>query len=92
MTRIIRSIDFNDGGDGLIQFTEFVLAGCSKKNLLSSDNMIKEFRYIDSDQDGEISVEDVRKFLQSYSESTKFCDQESISAMILEIITIYRPD
>ena len=49
MKKIIRAIDFADGGDGLIQFTEFVLAACSKKNLLSADNMIKEFRYIDSD-------------------------------------------
>ena len=34
MKRIISCIDFADGGDGLIQFTEFLLAGCSKKNLL----------------------------------------------------------
>ena len=92
MKKIIRAIDFADGGDGLIQFTEFVLAACSKKNLLSADNMIKEFRYIDSDQDGEISVDDIRKFLQSYSESSKHCDETSINNMITEIITVYRPD
>ena len=55
----------------MIQFTEFVLAGCFKKNLLSSDNMINEFNFVDMDKDGKISVLDVQKFLQSFStEST----------------------
>lgn len=52
MEKIIKCIDFVDGGDGMIQFTEFVLAGCSKKNLLSSDNMINEFNFVDMDKDG----------------------------------------
>lgn len=47
MKKIINCIDFADGGDGLIQFTEFILAGCSKKNLLSYDNIMKEFIYLD---------------------------------------------
>ena len=49
MRKIIRCIDFADDGDGLIQFTEFVLAGCSKKILLSTENMITEFKFVDID-------------------------------------------
>ena len=41
MRKIIDCIDFVDGGDGLIQFTEFVLAGCNKSTLLTFDNIIK---------------------------------------------------
>ena len=52
MNQIIQCIDFADGGDGLIQFTEFVLAGCSKKNLLTTENMVKEFKFVDMDSDG----------------------------------------
>ena len=37
-------------------------------------------------------MEDIRKFLQSYSESSKHCDENSINNMITEIITVYRPD
>ena len=66
MKKIINCIDFADGGDGLIQFTEFILAGCSKKNLLVSENILKEFTYLDMDKDGVIGYEDVRKFMMSY--------------------------
>ena len=94
MRKIIRCIDFADGGDGLIQFTEFVLAGCSKKNLLSSQNVEKEFQFVDMDQDGEISVHDVQKFLQSFSteNSVMWTDQGALHAMIAHIIAEYRPD
>jgi len=47
MRKIIACIDFADGGDGLIQFTEFVLAACSKASLLNHDNIVKEFQYLD---------------------------------------------
>ena len=43
MKTIIDCIDCADGGDGLIQFTEFILAGCNKKALLTPENIMKEF-------------------------------------------------
>ena len=51
MRRVIAHIDYSGGGDGLIQFSEFLLAGCSKKNLLTEANVMKEFTYLDMDKD-----------------------------------------
>ena len=83
MKRIISCIDFADGGDGLIQFTEFLLAGCSKKNLLVEDNIIKEFNYLDMDKDGQIGLNDMRKFMMSYSEdSTEAMEEGVLKEMI----------
>jgi len=46
------------------------LAACSKKSLLISDNILKEFTYLDMDKDGVIGYEDVRKFMMSYCDDT----------------------
>lgn len=36
-------MDLIDGGDGLIQYTEFLVCGANKKSLLSAENIRKEF-------------------------------------------------
>ena len=51
------------GGDGLIQFTEFLVAGCDKQLLLSSENIHKEFLYLDEDKDCFINAKDIEKFI-----------------------------
>ena len=89
MRKIISCIDFADGGDGLIQFTEFILAGCSKKTLLSQENIIKEFSYLDMDKDGVIAYEDIRKFMMSFSDSEQTMQENFLEDMLSEIIQIY---
>lgn len=88
MQKIIKCID--DGGDGLIQFTEFVLASCSKKNLLSEAHIITEFTYLDMDKDGMIGIDDMRKFLLSYSD--KVLESGEMLKMLQEIACIYSND
>ena len=91
MKRIISCIDFADGGDGLIQFTEFLLAGCSKKNLLVQENIIKEFHYLDMDHDGQIGLEDMRKFLMSYADNAAEATSDGMLQGILEeIVLLYK--
>ena len=51
------------GGDGLIQYQEFLVAGCDKRNLLSERNLEKEFEFIDVDKDGFIGPDDIEKFM-----------------------------
>ena len=66
MKRMVDSMDLagtRTGGDGLIQFTEFLVAACDKISLLTSDNIHKEFKCLDADQDGVINANDLEKFM-----------------------------
>lgn len=56
--------------------------------------MIKEFKFVDIDNDGEISVSDVSKFLQIYSteSSAMWNDIAALSSLIAHTIAEYRPD
>ena len=66
MKKMVDSMDLpgtKTGGDGLIQFTEFLCAACDKVTLLTSENIHKEFRYLDADQDGVINANDIEKFM-----------------------------
>ena len=83
MKRIISAIA--DSPEGCIHFTGFILAGCTKKNLLSADNIVKEFNYLDMDHDGMIGFEDMRKFLLSYS---SYFEEGEIQAMLKEITNL----
>ena len=65
MHKMLRFMDVS-GGDGLIQFSEFLVAGCDKRNLLSTANVEKEFDFLDQDQDGYIGPEDMEKFMTNY--------------------------
>lgn len=71
MERMVLQIDFGAGknsGDGLIQFTEFIMAACDKKLLLSEENIRKEFQYLDRDQDGFINENDIEKLMFGFSD------------------------
>ena len=66
MRKMVASMDLpgtKTGGDGLIQFTEFLVAASDKISLLTSDNIHKEFKYLDADQDGVINANDIEKFM-----------------------------
>lgn len=97
MLKVISCIDFADGGDGQIQFTEFILAACSKKSLLSNENIIKEFRYLDMDKDNKLGLEDIRKFMLSLKneddEDERDIDKENaeLEEMQKQIIKAYKP-
>ena len=80
------SIDFGGGGDGLIQFTEFILAGCSKKELLTPENIFKEYNYLDFDKDGLVGLDDIRKFMMSFSDSESSLEPGYLEGMLSEII------
>ena len=71
MQRMLKFMDFG-GGDGLIQFTEFLIAGSNKAVLLSDGNLQKEFKFLDLDQDGFIGPEDIETFM------TGMCSEEII--------------
>lgn len=59
--RVIKNCDLD--GDGKMQFTEFVIAACHKKPLLSENNLKLCFEFIDFDSDGLITRPDLRNFL-----------------------------
>ena len=90
MRDVIKNMDFAHGGDGLIQFSEFILAACQKKHLLISENIIKEFTYLDVDKDGVIGRADIHKFLTTFT--GKIPEPESIETMLDEIIEAYKAE
>ena len=55
------------GGDGLIQFTEFLIAGCDKRSLLTEANLLKEFEFLDLDKDNFIGPGDIEKFMYGFA-------------------------
>ena len=71
-----------------------MLAGCSKKTLLFTDNMVNEFHFVDNDNDNEINIQDIRKFLKGFSteETSIWDDTGKIAAMIAHINSEYRPE
>lgn len=64
--RILKNADLS--GDGIIQFTEFLMAGCNKYDLLTDSSMRTAFSNMDYDKDGKITTADydfmIRGFLQ----------------------------
>ena len=66
MKKMVASMDLpgtKTGGDGLIQFTEFLVAACDKVTLLTQENIQKQFKQLDADQDGVINAHDIEKFM-----------------------------
>ena len=61
MEQIMKQIDLDY--DGKIQFTEFLAAACNKVALFSPENIEETFHFIDADNDGEITKEDLIIFL-----------------------------
>ena len=61
MKEILKNCDLNF--DGQIQFTEFMIAACNKRALLTQHNVDECFQYLDHDGDGNITVQDLKKIL-----------------------------
>lgn len=66
MIRIIKNVDLS--GDRNITFTEFLMTASNKQVLLSEPNLQQAFTFIDCDNDGFISRDDFRKFLNIKNE------------------------
>jgi len=56
--QVLASLDSNQ--DGLIDYSEFLLAVADSKELLSPEHLDKAFNILDSNQDGYVSVEDLK--------------------------------
>lgn len=63
MESIMRMADLDF--DGQVQFTEFLIAACGKKSLLTAQNLEKAFASIDSNADGKLCTDDVSEYLGS---------------------------
>ena len=74
------------GGDGLIQFTEFLVAGCDKHTLLSVENIRKEFLYLDHDKDGFINTHDIEKFMYGLADAGSVRDDMTDFTKLLQEI------
>ena len=77
MQKMLKFMDLS-GGDGLIQFTEFIVAGCDKRSLLTEANLQKEFQFLDVDQDSFIGPSDIEKFMYGFaSKAVMETDEDS---------------
>jgi hypothetical protein len=53
--------------DGNIQYTEFIMAGCNKHDLLTDSSMRTTFSNMDYDKDGKISKADYDFLIRGFS-------------------------
>ena len=58
MEQILKNCDLDY--DGKIQFTEFLIAACNKRALLTSHNIEMCFNFLDADGDGSLSRDDLK--------------------------------
>ena len=97
MQRMLKYMDIA-GGDGLIQFTEFLVAGCDKRLLLTEVNLQKEFQFLDADQDGYIGPADAEKFMYAFADNNFVAQDEDcrnfkkLLAEIKRANVVYRRD
>lgn len=63
--QIIKNADLNQ--DGNFQYTEFIMAGCNKHDLLIDSSMRSTYSSIDNDKDGKISKADYDFFIRGFS-------------------------
>ena len=88
---MLKYIDFG-GGDGVIQYTEFLIAGSNKVVLFKEENLQKEFKFLDLDQDGFIGLEDIESFMTGICSEIAFkkgSSLQSIKQMLKEIKRAY---
>ena len=55
----------------MIQFTEFLVAGCDKKLICNEDNIRKEFEFLDDDNSGIIGTEEIIKFMNGMTDVSR---------------------
>jgi calcium-dependent protein kinase len=63
--KIIQNADMNK--DGNIQYTEFMMAGCNKHDLLTDSSMRTTFSNMDYDKDGKISKADYDFLIRGFA-------------------------
>lgn len=56
--RIVSNIDINQ--NGAVDFTEFVIAIVSTKDILTDDKLLNAFNMLDMDGNGRITAEDLK--------------------------------
>lgn len=66
MRRLLCYIDMND--DGMIQFSEFVIAGCNKFELITDQSLRVAFSNMDVDKNGKISKADYDFTVRGFSD------------------------
>lgn len=69
MNKMVKNADI--GGDGKIQFSEFMAASSDKEKLLTEANLKKTFSYFDVGQDGKVDYFDVKDVLRLTPENTE---------------------
>ena len=66
--QVLASLDSNQ--DGLIDYSEFLLAVADSEELLSPEHLDKAFNILDSNQDGYVSVEDLKLHFEEGEEGS----------------------
>lgn len=59
--KMMKNVDID--GNGVIEYTEFVMATMNEKNLVSQEKLQAAFRMFDKDNSGTISPEEIREVL-----------------------------
>ena len=77
--RILQNIDINQ--NGAVDFTEFVIALVSTKDILTDEKLLAAFNMLDMDGNGRITKEDLEKVFRN---SPDINQDEMISEMIEE--------
>ena len=61
---ILKGVDLN--GDGVIDFQDFISACVDRKNLVNQDEVKKAFQIIDTNKDGQLSLDDFQTLFNAY--------------------------
>lgn len=59
--KMMRNVDID--GNGVIDYTEFVMATMNEKNMVSNDKLMQAFRMFDKDGSGTITADEIRDVL-----------------------------
>lgn len=76
---MIKHVDLD--GNGVIDYTEFVMATMNEKNMISNEKLQQAFRMFDKDNSGTISPDEIREVLGFDSNISK----DSIDQIIKEV-------
>lgn len=70
--------NYDNLGEGKINYTDFLIATLDKKNLLDEEILWQAFKYFDVDNDGVISIENIKEVLERSGAHLKDSEIESI--------------
>jgi len=73
MQKILAYTDMN--GDGIIQFTEFMISGCNKRDMLTDYNLKNAFNAMDHDKNGKISKDDYEFIVRGFADDARPFDE-----------------